>query len=116
MPPDSEKPRHHEPNPYQKDAREAQAALAGTVARMETWQNRAKVLRALVSRPASDPSTILSETKLLRGQILEARTDIIMILADATAGVAGNSRVVDVEKALDSLDQTLRHIERTCRR
>jgi hypothetical protein len=115
MPADHEKPGHREASPERREARDAQAALVGTIARMETWQNRTKVLQALVLRQASDRSSILAEAKSLRAQIVDARTDILMILADASAAVAGNSRVVDVEKALDTLDETLKQIERSCR-
>ena len=115
MLPDNDKPRPRDMNPDRLHAREARIAVAGIVARMEDWQNRAKILQALVNRPASDRATILAEAKSLRGNIVEARTEIIMILAEASAGVAGNSRVVDVEKALDTLDETLKQIERHCR-
>jgi len=82
---------------------------------MEAWQNRARILQALVRKPAADRATILAEAKSIRGQIVGARTDVIMILADASAGVTSNSRVVYVEKALDGLDETLSEIERACR-
>ena len=115
MPLDPAAPRRRNPNPDRKDAREATHALAATISRMEAWQNRARILQALVRSPAADRAMILSEAKSIRGQIMGARTEVIMILVDASAGVRGNSRVVDVEKALDGLDETLREIERVCR-
>ena len=115
MPLDPDKARQREVNPYRKDSLDAQAALASTISKMETWQTRTKVLQALAIRAASDRSSILAEAKTLRGQIVEARTEIILILADAAAGVAGHSRVVDVEKALDTLDVALKRIERGAR-
>jgi hypothetical protein len=41
----------------------------------------------------------------------QARTDILLALADTPARLAGHSRVVDVERALDSVDTAVRAVE-----
>jgi hypothetical protein len=50
---------------------------------------------------------MLDQCALIRGQLTEARTELILRLADAPQRVSGHSRVVDVERALDGVDAML---------
>ena len=43
-------------------------------------------------------------------EISDVRGDLILDLADAPRPVAGHSRVVDVEKALDNIETSLRDV------
>lgn len=45
-------------------------------------------------------------------QIAEVRTDIIVVLADTPRDIAGHSRVVDIEKALDNIETKLAGVRR----
>lgn len=48
----------------------------------------------------------------LTAEIQEARTDLLLALAEAPQAVAGHSRVVDVERALDGIENNLAEIRR----
>ena len=45
-------------------------------------------------------------------ELLAARTDLIIELAEAPRVISGHSRVADVEKALDNIEAALKDIER----
>ena len=45
-------------------------------------------------------------------EIAEVRTDIIFLLADTPRDIAGHSRVVDIEKALDNIEMKLAGVQK----
>lgn len=60
----------------------------------------------------SDRQKMLERCAAIEEELLAARTDLIIELAEAPRAVAGHSRVADVEKALDNIEAALRAIER----
>ena len=52
----------------------------------------------------ADRKAMLERCAAIEGELMMVRTDLIVGLADAPQKVAGNSRVVDVERALDNIE------------
>ena len=52
----------------------------------------------------AERKAMLERCAAIEGELLMARTDLIEGLADAPQKVAGHSRVVDVERALDNIE------------
>jgi hypothetical protein len=69
------------------------------------------MLHASVERKGADRKAIRQECTSIREGILQARTDLIIGLAESPARMSGHGRVVDVGRALDSLEEILTQIE-----
>ena len=63
-----------------------------------------------------DRADMLSSCDRIEQEVSEARTQIIIGLADAPQAVRGHSRVVDVEKALDSIETSLAEVRAALRK
>lgn len=98
----------------QTDTSNAQArhAIGSTLAQFGAWRSDLARYAAKVERRLSsaERSAILARCDEIDGQLREARTDLIIGLAEAPKKVAGHSRVGDVEKALDGVEMTVAQI------
>lgn len=99
-------------NAGHRDHRDVTEILAQTMARFPQWRERCAFMSAMAERPAMDRTRIARDCEAIRSEVLAARTDIIFALADAPQRLAGHSRVVDVERALDSVDAAISQVER----
>ena len=90
-------------------ARKARVAIADVAASLAALHNRA----VFISARARHTGSVALHVQLLREcddieqAIRSARAELILRLMDATEKVAGHSRVVDVERSLDSLERAL---------
>lgn len=89
-----------------QDARRAIASVLDAFAR---WRQDLARFSALADRPhtESEAQVILGRCIEMEGEVMAARTSLLIALADAPPRVAGNSRVVDVERALDNTEASL---------
>lgn len=101
-----------------RDNQDARAAIADVVSRIADWRYTLTLLSAKAGRPHSESErrTMLAQCSEIRGRLVEARTDLLIRLADAPARLSGHSRVVDVERALDGIEATLDGLDRQLRR
>ena len=92
----------------------ARDAVAATQQRFALWRSDLARFSARVERRFSgaDQKEMLSRCTVIAGEVQRARTELIVNLMDAPRRVVGNSRVVDVEKALDNIDATLGTLRR----
>ena len=90
--------------------------LAETMDRFPGWRQRCAFMAAAAARPDSDPAPLVEDCATIRAEVQEARTDILLALSDAPPRLAGHSRVVDVERALDSVEAAVQAVERQLRR
>ena len=72
-------------------------------------------MAAAAERSGSNRAALTDDCAAIRSEVLAARTDILLALADAPARIAGHSRVVDVERALDSVDVAVKAVEQRLR-
>lgn len=91
------------------DNRDAKLAISDVVSQFERWRYALTLMNAKLDRPHSDAERqmMTEQCALIRGELTEARTELILRLADAPRRVSGHSRVVDVERALDGVDAML---------
>ena len=106
---DTSRPR--QPSSGPRDHRHVTDILAQTMARFPDWRQRCAFMAAAAERPGSDPAPLAEACEVIRSEVLDARTDILLALLDQPARLAGHSRVVDVERALDSVDTAVRAVE-----
>lgn len=81
------------------------------MARFPEWRQRCAFMEAAAARPHIDRAPLVEDCATIRAEVQEARTDILLALADAPPRLAGHSRVVDVERALDSVDTAVQAVE-----
>ena len=86
--------------------RDARLAVAEVAARCPPLRARLAVMAARAERSLNDAerSAFLDECTDIQKTVEGARTDLILALMDAPAKVAGHSRVLDIEKAIDNLE------------
>ncbi len=88
----------------------ARAALADALTHFPRWRD--DVARFAISADRKrDPGPMLSRCEEIAREIAEVRLELILNLADAPQRVAGNSRVVDIERALDNIEAALRDVQ-----
>lgn len=89
---------------------DARRAVGDILARFDEWRRDLTRFGAMAERRCSDADreTILERGQAIEEEVMAARTELIITLADAPASVAGNSRVVDVERALDNTEAALK--------
>lgn len=93
------------------DGREARAAISDVVDRLEPLRNRAIFIGAKVRHATrQERPKLAEECRRIELAIGDARTELIIRLMDAPPSVAGHSRVLDVEKAIDSLERSLEDV------
>jgi hypothetical protein len=97
--------------------RDARAAIADVVSRFAGWRYALTLMAAKIARLQSDDGShrMRQQCRDIRRQVADARTDLIVRLADEPASVRGHSRVVDIERALDGIEGMLDGIERGLR-
>lgn len=90
-------------------AREARLAVAGVAGALEPIRTRIAVIsRRAERRPtASDVASLKEECAAIAAQLARLRTDLISSLIDKPHRVLSNTRVTDIEKALDNLEAAL---------
>jgi len=95
---------------------DAQLILEGTAFRLRSWQIRAQVVDALVRRPQSDREHIIEECVIVQVQILDAKTEIIMAIAEAKGfDMIEPERWREFETAADEIIATVRRVEQRAR-
>jgi hypothetical protein len=91
----------------------AREALADALTFFPKW--RGDVARFAISadrvRRASEREPMVERCEEIAREIAEVRADLILDLSDAPQRVAGHSRVVDIEKALDNIESALRDVQ-----
>lgn len=89
-------------------------AIEPTLTHFNAWRSDlAKfAVRAERHNGDRDRRAMLERCVAIEAEVLDARTDLIIELAEAPRAIAGHSRVADVEKALDNIEATLKEIER----
>jgi hypothetical protein len=107
--PDDQRPQR--PRAVDHVNRDVRLIITDTLSQFDHWRDRAALLQASVERKGADRKAIRQECTSIREGILQARTDLIIGLAESPARISGHGRVVDVERALDSLEETLTQIE-----
>jgi hypothetical protein len=85
---------------------DARRAVADTLAQFNAWRLDLATYSALAERrfSAAEREKMLARCAAIEEELLAARTELIVSLAEAPQKVAGHSRVVDVEKALDNIE------------
>jgi hypothetical protein len=88
---------------------EARRAIAASWSRFSPWRSDIAHFNARAERGASarERDEMLARCATIETELLAARTDLIVNLAGSPPRVAGHSRVVDVEKALDNIEQAV---------
>lgn len=91
---------------------EARRAIKETLGHFNDWRLDIARFSALAERALEETTrcAILDRCAEIESQLIEARTDLILSLADASRKVAGHSRVVDVERALDNIELCVRQV------
>lgn len=89
--------------------REACLAVSEIAARLEPLRARIALISAKARRPLSngERADLVAECDASSSAVTAARADLISNLMEAPRKVAGHSRVVDVEKAIDSLEAAI---------
>ena len=90
----------------------ARAALAEALTFFPKWRGDVARFAIRADRPVreAEREPMLSRCEEIAQEIAEVRADLILDLSDAPQRVAGHSRVVDIEKALDNIEATLRDV------
>lgn len=93
--------------PRQRDTTNAEARLAvqGAVAQVGQWRNDLARFSARTARPCTpdDRRTILKRCARIEAELADVRAALLRDLEAAPQRVAGHSRVVDIERALDGI-------------
>jgi hypothetical protein len=89
-------------------------ALGPTMAQFNGWRADLASFAVRADRHAADPDRrrMLERCAAIEQELLAARTDLIIELAEAPRAIAGHSRVADVEKALDNIEAALADLRR----
>jgi hypothetical protein len=84
--------------------RDAARAIAEIVSVIGDWREEAALMQAHLRFRHTLNERQRERIREIDAGIMELRTELIVRLADAPQKVAGNSRVVDVERALDNIE------------
>jgi hypothetical protein len=89
--------------------REASAAISDIVEQLEPMRTRLALIGAKARHVTtrSERAALQQGCLKIQSSISEARTLLLLRLMDAPAVVSGHSRVLDVERAIDSLERCL---------
>jgi hypothetical protein len=89
--------------------RDAREVIADVLGRFADWRQALAHFQARAERgfSASERADTLERCAQIEAELMAARTGLILSLADAPRQVAGNSRVVDVERALDNIEAAI---------
>ena len=88
---------------------EARRAIEASWSLFTPWRSDIAHFTAHTERGASeeDRAMMLARCAAIEKELLAVRTDLIANLAGSPRKVAGHSRVVDVENALDNIEQAV---------
>jgi uncharacterized protein YgbK (DUF1537 family) len=89
-------------------------ALKPTLTQFTTWRSDLARLAVRAERRFTerDREAMLARCAAIAAELLAARTELLLELAEAPQRIAGHSRVADVENALDSIETALADVER----
>ena len=89
--------------------KDARLAVVDLLERFSTWREDLARYAAQVKRDGTraEIETILQRCDDIERDLMDARTELLNRLADAPQRVAGNSRVVDLERALDNTEASV---------
>lgn len=89
------------------------AALAEALTHFPAWHDDLARLEVRTRRgvPGRERAAMADRCGEIAREIAEVRTDIIFVLADTPQTIAGHSRVVDIEKALDNIEIKLAGVQ-----
>lgn len=90
------------------------AALAEVLTHFPAWHDDLARLEVRSARgvPGRELPAMADRCGEIAREIAEVRTDIIFLLADTPRDIAGHSRVVDIEKALDNIEMKLAGVQK----
>lgn len=93
---------------------DARRALAEMLTRFPAWREDLCRFQAHAERrfTAADRQTMLERCAQIDGEVLASRAELVTLFADAPPRLAGNSRVVDMGRALDNIETMLRNVRR----
>ena len=93
---------------------QVRAALADALTHFPAWHDDLARLEVRTARgvAARDLNAMATRCGEISREIAELRSDLIFLLADTPQAIAGHSRVVDIEKALDSLEAKLAGVQK----
>jgi len=85
-------------------------AVADVMSKLEPLQARVAFLAAKGGRVrgAVDRKAMEAECQEIEAVVGEVRTELILRLMDAPPLIAGHSRILDIEKALDSIERSVK--------
>lgn len=88
---------------------QARRAVADTIPLFGKWRLDLARFEVIIARrfTADERQTMLARCAEIEAELLAARTELIVNLAEAPQQVAGHSRVVDVERALDNIETSM---------
>lgn len=91
------------------EAREARTAIADIIAACGPLRDRLAMITFKAQRRLNEAERahLLEECAEIQTAVQESRTALLLALMDASRAVLSNSRVADVEKALDNLEAGL---------
>ena len=88
----------------------ARAALADALSFFPGW--REDLARfAIIAGRGRDRAPMLRRCDEIAREVAEVRQELILTLAEAPPRVSGNSRVVDMERALDNIEAALHAVQ-----
>jgi hypothetical protein len=89
-------------------------AVADLMPKLDPVQARLAFIAAKAGRVRrdTDRQTLDAECREIEAVVGEIRTELILRLMEAPPQIAGHSRVLDIEKALDSIERSLRQTRR----
>ena len=89
--------------------KDARLAVADVATRLEPLRHQVALITAKAQRPLTPAArdAMMRECTAIRRATELARVDLLERLLEAPRKVAGHSRVTDIEKALDNLDDAL---------
>ena len=91
----------------------ARTALADALTYFPKWRDDVARFSMTADRLRGgyDREPILARCEEIAREIADVRGDLILDLAEAPQPVSGNSRVVDIERALDNIELALRDVK-----
>jgi hypothetical protein len=89
-------------------------AIEPTLTHFNAWRSdlASFAVRAERHWGEGDRQAMLARCAAIEEELLAARTELILELAEAPQVIAAHSRVTDVEKALDNIEAALEDIKR----
>lgn len=91
----------------------ARATLAEALACFPKWREDVArfAMRAQTMRRPQEREAMLMRCDEIAEEIAAVRADLILDLSEAPQKVSGHSRVIDIERALDNVEASLRDVQ-----